>query len=383
LLRLEITGSGGWDKGSLADLTPLSGIPLMHLEISGNAKVDSLSALRGMPLKKLSLNGVSVKDLTPLQGMSLEWLTMSRGYLGSDLTPLEGMPLKTLGVGSSKVSDLRPLKGMLLTFLDCSDTQVSDLAPLRGMRLKYLWINNTHVSDLQPLVGMPLAGLGIKGTSVTDLSPLKNLPLFQISGDFQEARDAKNLLAIKSLTYIDSVPSWRFWEHERHKNKVPAFLRGEYKPADNTERLVFAEVAYMNGKMALSTRLYAEALESDPKLGDDRQIKHPYNAACSAALAAAGQGQDEPPLDGAAKARLRRQALAWLKSELLTWKRVFRIIEPGNQERVTKQMTHWKQDPELTSIRDEKELAKLPEDERKDWQSLWADVEALLKATGS
>jgi hypothetical protein len=336
-----------------------------------------------MPLKKLSSNGVSVQDLTPLQGMPLESLEVGRGYLGSDLTPLKGMPLKRLGVGSSKVSDLRPLKGTLLTSLDCSDTPVSDLAPLRGMPLKSLWINNTHVSDLQPLVGMPLTHLDIKGTSVTDLSPLKNLPLFQIIGDFQEARDAKNLLAIKSLTYIDSVSAMTFWEHERHKNKVPAFLRGEYKPANNAERLVFAEVAYIHGKMALSTQLYAEALESDPKLGDDRRIKHPYNAACSAALAAAGQGQDEPPLDGAAKARLRRQALAWLKSELLAWKRVFSIIEPGNKERVAKHMAHWKQDPELTSIRDENEFAKLPEDERKQWQSLWAEVEALLKAAGS
>jgi hypothetical protein len=207
--------------------------------------------------------------------------------------------------------------------------------------------------------------------------------LFQIIGDFQEARDARNLLAIKSLTYIDSVYALTFWEHERHKNKVPAFLRGEYKPANNAERLVFAEVAYINEKMALSTRLFAEALESDPKLGDDRRIYHPYRAACSAALAAAGQGRDEPPLDSAARARIRRQALAWLKSELLAWKRVFRIIEPGNKERVAKHMAHWKQDPELTSIRDERELAKLPDDERKEWQSLWADVEALLKATGS
>jgi hypothetical protein len=336
-----------------------------------------------MPLKKLSLNGVSVKDLTPLQGMSLESLDMWRGYLGSDLTPLEGMPLTRLSVGSSKVSDLRPLKGMLLTLLDCTDTPVSDLSPLRGMPLKSLCINNTHVSDLHPLVGMPLTQLGIKGTSVTDLSPLKNLPLYQIVGDFQEARDAKNLLAIKSLAYIDSVYALTFWEHERHKNKVPAFLRGEYKPANNAERLVFAEVAYNDGKMALSTRLFAEALESDPKLGEDRKLYHPYRASCSAALAAAGQGRDEPPLDGAARARIRRQALTWLKSELLAWKRVSRIIEPGNKELVAKHMAHWKQDPELTSIRDEKELAKLPEDERKEWQSLWADVEAPLKATRS
>jgi hypothetical protein len=152
---------------------------------------------------------------------------------------------------------------------------------------------------------------------------------------------------------------------------------------DNAERLTFAQMAYDAKRYVSATRLWANALEADPILVDDRQKLHHDNAASAAALASAGQGLDEPPIDDAAKTRLRRQALAWLKSELLAWKRVFRIIEPGNEERVAKHMAHWKQDPELTSIRDEKELAKLPEDERKEWQSLWADVEALLKAAGS
>jgi hypothetical protein len=136
-------------------------------------------------------------------------------------------------------------------------------------------------------------------------------------------------------------------------------------------------------RYVVATKLWAKALEADPKLGDENARQYRYLAARAVALAAAGQGLDEPPLDGAAKARLRRQALAWFKSELLAWKRVFRIIEPGNKELVAKHMAHWKQDPELTSIRDEKELAKLPEDERNEWQSLWADVEALLKAARS
>jgi hypothetical protein len=57
------------------------------------------------------------------------------------------------------------------------------------------------------------------------------------------------------------------------------------------------------------------------------------------------------------------------------------IVEPGNKELVAKTLTHWKQDTDLAGIRDEQELAKLPEDERKAWQSLWADVDALLKRT--
>ena len=61
------------------------------------------------------------------------------------------------------------------------------------------------------------------------------------------------------------------------------------------------------------------------------------------------------------------------------WKRFCTIIEPGKKETVAKTLAHWKDDTDLAGIRDEKELAKLAEEERKEWQSLWADVEVLLK----
>ncbi len=96
--------------------------------------------------------------------------------------------------------------------------------------------------------------------------------------------------------------------------RFPAVLRGEDKPADNAERLAFAEMAYEQKKFAFATRLWAEALDIDPN--DDRIKQQRYNAACAAVLAAAGQGNDEPPLDDAAKAKLREQALDWLKAEL-------------------------------------------------------------------
>ena len=47
-------------------------------------------------------------------------------------------------------------------------------------------------------------------------------------------------------------------------------------------------------------------------------------------------------------------------------------------------LQHWKADTDLAGIRDEKELAKLPEEERADFQQLWKDVDQLLtRAAGS
>ena len=60
-------------------------------------------------------------------------------------------------------------------------------------------------------------------------------------------------------------------------------------------------------------RLWAEALDNDPKLAADRETRHPYNAACAAALAASARGKDGPA-DSAAKHKLRKQAPDWLRA---------------------------------------------------------------------
>ena len=237
LHTLEIRGSA-WFKGSLADLTPLKGMPLTNLDLTDNGAVKDLSALKGMPLKNLNITQTGVADLTPLHGMPLEWL-MVWGFPGSDLTPLKGMPLKWLNCGGrnqkldltplaglpleflcvnlTQVSDLTPLKDMPLTTLLCSNTPVSDLAPLRGMLLKHLQVFNTKVSDLSPLKGMPLADLECQGSGVTDLSPLKDLPLTRIRCDFQPERDAKVLHAIKTLETINGKPAEEFWKSVEQK----------------------------------------------------------------------------------------------------------------------------------------------------------------------
>ena len=186
-------------------------------------------------------------------------------------------------------------------------------------------------------------------------------------------------------------PDWRYpsaqWVAEAERDlalskRLPALLRGEDKPGDNAERLAFAQMAYDRKHFAAAARLWAEALESDPKLGDDRQAEHRYNAACAAALAAAGQARDEPPPDDAAKAKLRRQALDWLRAELATWTKLLETGPPQARPGVGQALDHWKQDTDLAGIRDADALARLPADEQEAWRSLWAEVDALRKRAG-
>src|SRR5262249_55998131 len=78
-------------------------------------------------------------------------------------------------------------------------------------------------------------------------------------------------------------------------------------------RLAYAKIAFDRKQYTFATQLWAAALASDPKVSDDRAAQHRARVAL---LAAAGQGQNEPPPDDATKAKLRGQALDWLKAEL-------------------------------------------------------------------
>ncbi len=144
-------------------------------------------------------------------------------------------------------------------------------------------------------------------------------------------------------------------------------------------RLAFARIAYDQKQFAGATRLWAEALASNPKLGDDRQAQHRYHAARAAALAAAGQGQKEPPLDDAAKAKLRGQALDWLHAELTVWSKLLASGSPQARPFIVQALNRWRKDRDLAGLRAAAALAKLPAAERKACTQLWADVAELLK----
>ncbi|MGL4550836.1 MAG: leucine-rich repeat domain-containing protein, partial [Gemmataceae bacterium] len=399
LRRLALTGSDG-RKGALADLTPLAGMPLEDLDLSGNPGLNDLSPLKGMRLRALKVNSAGVMDLTPLAGMPLERLHLWGGFWGSDLTPLKGMPLKWLNCGGggqkldlaplaglpldflcfnhTQVSDLTPLKAVPLTGLHGSNTLVTDLNPLRGMRLRHLHVVNCKVSDLAPLAGMPLTALEIRGAAVTDLSPLAGLPLKSISCDGPLARDAPALRAIRTLETVNGKPPADSWL-SRVGKRFPAVLRGEDRPADGAERLAFARLAHGQKHFALAARLVAEALAADPRLGDDRDAAHRHVAARYAALAASGQGKDAGKLDDTVKAKLRGQARDWLTAERAALAKLLESGGPAARPAVVAALTGWQNDGDLAGIRDKPALDGLPADERAAFTRMWADVAGLLE----
>jgi tetratricopeptide (TPR) repeat protein len=159
---------------------------------------------------------------------------------------------------------------------------------------------------------------------------------------------------------------------------LPSVLAGAGVPADAGAALGFARVCSLTKRYAAAVRLSATVMEAAPGAANDPRNSIRYNAARTAALAGCGQGNDAP-VDEAERARLRGQALAWLRADLAWWAKA---AERGNSkalEAVRVALPHWQQDADLAGVRDAADLDKLPEAERADWRKLWADVDALLK----
>ncbi len=179
-------------------------------------------------------------------------------------------------------------------------------------------------------------------------------------------------LAAASERVVELYESWG-------KKDKAAEWRARLVPKTFAERMGFADLFYERKQYAAAARLWAEALEAEPKRAESRQSPDRYNAVCCAALAASGQGQDKPPPDDAERAKFRGQALQWLKAEFAAWSRVLDAGPAEMKARVAPTLAHWKDDADLAGIRDPDPLSKLPEAEQKAWRALWAEVEALLK----
>jgi tetratricopeptide (TPR) repeat protein len=225
-----------------------------------------------------------------------------------------------------------------------------------------------------------------------DLDPNLALPhsalaqaLFQ-TGRFAEARDA-NRRCLELLPPADPLrqPVARQLQQCEQslglEQKLAAVLRGKEKPANDGERLAlawFCQQSYEQ-RYAAAYRFYAEAFVRDAKLADDMPEQHRYNAACAAALAGCGQGKDAGQLDAKERARLREQAITWLRADLTHWAKQARSDKRADRALVQETLRHWQVDADLAGIRTREAIQRLPADERQVCAKLWADVAELLR----
>src|SRR5439155_815217 len=106
--------------------------------------------------------------------------------------------------------------------------------------------------------------------------------------DLLPAKDPLRPIALRHRDYCDAMLAL--------EAKLPDVLAGKAQPKDNGERIGFPRLCIIQKRYAGAARLWSDAFATDAKLADDLNAHHRYSAACSAALAAAGQGNDAEKL---------------------------------------------------------------------------------------
>jgi len=158
--------------------------------------------------------------------------------------------------------------------------------------------------------------------------------------------------------------------------RLDDYRKGAYRPANNEERLALAQACAQRKLHLSAAGLYGDLFASDARLAGDVTQFLRYNAACHAALASLGKDPDSENLKDNERARLRSQALAWLKADLAIHRDHFGT-ETGSGSSIANHLSNWLKEPDLASIRETEFLTKLDPLERDALNRFWTEVRQL------
>jgi eukaryotic-like serine/threonine-protein kinase len=164
--------------------------------------------------------------------------------------------------------------------------------------------------------------------------------------------------------------------------ELPAVLKGSVRPATAAEAIEFARLCRdYKQSHAAAARLFEAAFTARSEVAEDLRAGHRYRAACSAALAGRGQGQDAAELDESARAHWRNRARTWLRADLAAWAKHAEGNNPRVLADVQRALQSWRQEEQLAGIRDAAVITNLPAEEQSACKQLWTDVADLLRRT--
>ena len=180
----------------LRDLSPLRGLKLQALDLSGNP-VKELRHLKGMPLRNLFLENTRVENLESLKGARLVELRLNNSPVNS-LSGVEGQPLENLYAVGTRITEVSQLRSSNLRQLWLSESPVSDVSGLAGLPLISLTLHKTLVEDVLFVRSLPvLQRLHIGETLVDDLTPLAGVNLTRLV--FTPSRIKRGMNVVRSL----------------------------------------------------------------------------------------------------------------------------------------------------------------------------------------
>jgi eukaryotic-like serine/threonine-protein kinase len=159
---------------------------------------------------------------------------------------------------------------------------------------------------------------------------------------------------------------------------LPAFLAGTWQPTDNNQRLALTGVCQFQGLAAHCFQLYIDAFSADPALANNLDPDLRFRAACAAAIAASGTGQDSNSLSPTQRTAMRASALKWLSDDLDAMTAQLNLGDHDSSDRFEQNLKLWRSTSELAGVRQETALQKLSPDEIDQWNTFWSSVDEKL-----
>ncbi len=175
-----------------------------------------------------------------------------------------------------------------------------------------------------------------------------------------------------------SYPSKKWVESARRSlelaRRVDALAAPASAPSTPADRCDLARCALAKGEPALALRLLRQAFDDDPTLADGP----PGGLAARAAVRAAAASRADSAPAAAERRAFREFAREHLVARLAAAEK--RIAQDSkNAANTRQQLRSWLLMPDFSTVRDPSDLARLPDDERASWSTLWS---AIRRACG-
>jgi len=237
--------------------------------------------------------------------------------------------------------------------------------------------------------GRPEAALRLVDAQVsTVFPPLPQLIRAMALADLHRTGEAMALLAQAAVhsdwrPYAASSPeAWSIEviRREAESKVLPnleSFLQRKYWPSGGDERTALIATCEDRRMRPEAARLFAEAFKATPALAADIAGELRYRAACAAAACSCGDPSEVTALSPEEKGRWRAQCLQWLRAELGA------LRERMSRTTRVALLSKWRNEIDFRGIRDPALLAALPENERSEFNALWAEVDGVLTSRDS
>jgi eukaryotic-like serine/threonine-protein kinase len=224
----------------------------------------------------------------------------------------------------------------------------------------------------------------MKGDAGTVLRPSPLLVTAMAQYRSGREADARKTLA-SAMTEFDWSPAradyrdywiYHILRREAESMILPnlqAFLRGDYQPRNNDERLALLGICQANNLYQKSLGLYSGAFAEDPHLINDSDADFRFLAASAAAMSAS---TDHSAADGTDAKRNQwiKQALEWLREDLdrkiksLNWSDLVACND------LKYQLTRWRYEPAIAALREPADLQRMSSENRTECVAFWKSV---------